>query len=156
MFFPVPDHTKAGDSMPDTQNFLSSISAQAQRGQLRIGAILETAVHTELRKVLLLQRKEYRMIEARAHQIASARGLSLRGAEPLLLYLSCRLVKLRLWFSKSDVPAAAFMIQSCTQGMIGSLQVLHRCPQPHCPVRGLAQKLADCERSCILQLQGFL
>lgn len=142
--------------MNDNQRFLSMLASRTHIGQLRIRAILKITIHTRLRMILLLQKKEYASLEARIHSIAAAKGILLRKKDPLVMFLSCRLLTLRMICCKNDTPTVSYMIQNCTQGMIDSLHVLHRCPPRDPALRSTAQRLLDCERSCIMQLQDFL
>lgn len=156
MFLFFRRHTKPGDCMTDNQLFFSILARRAHIGQLRLRAILETSVHTQLRKLLLLQKKEYSTLEAHIHTLATSKGITLRNPDPLGLFISCRLLKLRISRCKSNAPIVSYVMHNCTQGMIDSLTVLNRCAPWNSSLRCTAQKLLDCERSCMIQLQDFL
>lgn len=142
--------------MNEEQLLLRCLLRRVICGKTRIHAILHTTVRTQLRKTLLHQKIEYSKIEADLRTFASAKGWCLHGPDPLLLFLSYCFLKMRVRARKSDSHAVSYMIQSCTQGMIDSLKVLHRLSCTTYPINRLAQKLMDCEYACILQLQGFL
>lgn len=142
--------------MSNDQLLLRCLASRTQIGKLRIGVILQSSMHTQLRMFLLLQRKEYSELEAHIHGIAAAKGIVLCGKDPLGLYVSCKLLKLRIGLFKGNNPVAAYMIRSCTQGMIDAQTVLNRCPPGRNPLYGIAQRLFDCEKACIHKLRIFL
>ena len=142
--------------MNQDQLHLSKILRRTVHGQAQIQTILKTAIGTQLRKALLIQLKEYRIIEVQAHSLSSAKGWRLRNYDPFLQYLFRKLIKLRLGALQYDSNATSYMMRNCMNGIIDTLTVLHHDANQISPISLLARRLLDCERSCIEQLQEFL
>lgn len=151
-----PAHTLVGDTMTNDMLLLRLLAWRAQTGELRIRTILQSSMHTKLRMLLLVQKKEYSELEAHIHGLAAAKGIMLEEKDPLVQYLSSKLLMLRISLSKSNSTVAAYMIRSCTQGMIDAQTVLNRCPPGTNPLYCIAQRLLDCEKDCIYKLRIYL
>lgn len=154
--FRVPGHTINGDDMKDDKKLLNSIVSTVQMGQIGIRSVLDTPVRNDLRNALQSQLKEYDTIETEAQEIASGRGWELKEVNPAVRSMADMMTKVRLSYGKIDSKVAAMMIQGNTRGMIIGLKDLHQCKQLDSRVKGLSQKLLDCEHANIQQMQGYL
>lgn len=142
--------------MKNSKEMLSSILKTTQMGQIGIRSVLDTSMRPGLRKALESQLQEYDAIESEAHAIASQRGWELRELDPAVRFMSNMMVKAKLTRGNADSKIAGMMIQGNTRGMIKSLKNSHQFSSQDEPVSILTQKLLDCEKANIRQMQSFL
>ncbi len=145
-----------GDEMKNNKDLLSSILKTTQMGQIGIRSVLGTPLETDLRTALKSQLQEYDHIEREAQSLANNRGWSLEQLNPAIKHMTDMMTRTRLSYGNANSKAAAMMIQGNTRGMIKSLKNLHACSNPDSQIENLSQKLLDCEKANILQMQGFL
>ena len=62
----------------------------------------------------------------------------------------------KLMYGKNDSKIAAMMVQGNTRGVIKGLKNLHRYHQNDGSVTQLCEKLLDCEKENIRQMEDFL
>ena len=149
-------HTFIGDSMKNNKEVLTSLLKTAQMGQVGIRSVLDVTMDTSLRQALTSQLQEYDVIETEAHSLASQRGWELRELDPAVRIMSDMMTRTRLTGRNTDSKIAGMMIQGNTRGMIKSLKNIHQYEGKDTAVRVLSQKLLDCERANIRQMQQFL
>lgn len=142
--------------MKGSKDLLASVLKTTQMGQIGIRSVLKTPLRATLRSALKSQLEEYDSIEREALSIASSRGWSLDNLDPAIKGMTDIMVKTRLYFGNVDSKAAAMMIQGNTRGMIKSLKNLHHYNNSDQRISILTQKLLDCEKENIRQMQGFL
>ena len=131
--------------MINSKELLNSINSTVQMGQIGIRSVLEASISTPLRNALRSQLREYDLIETQAHQIAASRGWELQDVNPAVRKMADMTAKMRLACGNTETKIAAMMIRGNTRGMIIGLQDQHRYPRADSDVRGLSQKLLDCE-----------
>ncbi len=150
-------HTNEGDRMTNrNQTTLASLLKTAQRGQVEIRSLLDTAMEPQLRCALESQLREYESIETEAHVIALQRGWDLPEMDTAHRFLRDRMIRMKLGGRNTDSRIADLMIQMNTRGMIRNLQERNRVQETDSNVRILSQKLLDCETAGIRQMQSFL
>lgn len=142
--------------MKNNKEVLSSILKTTQMGQVGIRAVLNHAVHTDLRNALQSQLREYDAIEAEVQGIAAAKGLHLEELEPPIKAMSMLCARAKLAYGNVDSKIAAMMIQGNTRGMIKGLKNRHHAKDPDARIMALSQKLLDCEDANIRQMQGYV
>ncbi len=142
--------------MSESKQLLDSIISTVQMGQIGIRSVMDRAVRTDFKKALKSQLAEYDTVETEAHAIAAARGWELKEVNPAVRSMSEAMARMRLSFGGNDSKIAAMMIQGNTRGMIIGLKDQHRFPRADSDVKGLSQKLLDCEHVNIQQMQGYL
>jgi hypothetical protein len=142
--------------MKNSKQMLSSILKTTQMGQVGIRSVLDTSMRPGLRQALESQLREYDMIESEAHAIASQRGWDLEELEPAVRFFSDRMVRFKLPRGNCDSKIADLMIQSNTKAMIRGLRQLHQYPRQDDRISAVCQKLVDCQRAGIQNLQFFL
>ncbi len=142
--------------MKDSKDLLGSILKTAQMGQVGIRSVLKNALGTNLRTALHSQLQEYDRIEREAQAIAASRGWELEQLAPSSKAMSGIMARTKLSFGNTDSKTAAMMIQGNTRGMIKGLKNLHQFPPSDERITVLSQKLLDCEKANILQMQEFL
>lgn len=142
--------------MNESKKLLDSIISTVQMGQIGIRSVVDTAVQVDLKNALRSQLQEYDTVETQAHAIASSRGWELKEVNPAIRGMSELMAKVRLSYGSPDSKIAAMMIQGNTRGMIIGLKDSHRYTHVDERVRGLSQRLLDCEQNNIRQMQGFL
>ena len=142
--------------MKGSKDVLSSIIKTAQMGQIGIRSVLNTPLRANLTDALRSQLREYDAIEREALELAEARGWTLKQLDPAIKTMTNMMTKTRLKFGDSSSKAAAMMIQGNTRGMIKGYKNLNQYPVTDERISKLAQKLLDCEKENIQQMQGFL
>lgn len=142
--------------MKSSKEMLSSILKTTQMGQIGIRSVLDTSMRPGLRKALESQLQEYDSIESEAHAIATQRGWELPELDPAVRFMSNMMAKAKLTRGNADSKIAGMMIQGNTRGMIKSLKNAHQFSSQDEQVSILTQKLLDCEKANIRQMQGFL
>lgn len=142
--------------MKRNKEVLCSILKTTQMGQSCIRSALDTCMLPGLRKALESQLREYDSIETEAHSIATSRGWDLPELDPGVQLFAKMSTRMKLRGRNSDSRLAGMMIQGNTRGMIRGLQNLHRLAGDDGQVHILSQKLLDCERANIRQMQTFL
>lgn len=142
--------------MKTSKELLSSVLKTTQMGQVGIRSVLDTTMDTSLRTALVDQLKEYDAIETEAHTLASQRGWEVSELDPAVRFLADRVTRLQLSGRNNESKIAGMMIQGNTRGMIKGLKNLHQLSIPDGSIHLLSQKLLDCERSNIRQMQEFL
>ena len=142
--------------MKNSQDMLSSILKTTQMGQVGIRTVLGGTMRPALRKALESQLQEYDAIETEAHTIAAERGWELPELAPGVRLMSGVMARAKLAYGNTDSKIAGMMIQGNTRGLIKGLKNEHQLVSTDATVRGLSQKLLDCESANIRQMQGFL
>jgi len=143
-------------NMKGSQDLLSSILKTTQMGQVGIRSVLKAPLRASLRAALTSQLQEYDSIEQEAQRLASSRGWILEELDPVAKSMAGMMSRTRLSFGNVDSKAAAMMIQGNTKGIIKGIRNLHEFNHSDERVSVLSQKLLDCEKANILQMQGFL
>ena len=142
--------------MNQNQTLLSTVHKTTQRSQVGIRSLLDTAIHPQLRSILEQQLREYEALETEACRIALQRGWELPEMDTFLRFLTDRMTRMQLGGRNHDSCIADILIRMNTKGMIRSLRELNRFPENDYQIRILSQKLLDCEKANIRQMQSFL
>jgi len=142
--------------LKNSTDVLSSVLKTTQMGQVGIRSVLKLSLQTDLREALKSQLHEYDSIERDALAIANCRGWTLEQLHPIAKRMAEMTTRTKLSFGDSGSKTAAMMIQGNTRGMIKGLKNLHAYKQHDPQVSNISQKLLDCEKANILQMQGFL
>lgn len=142
--------------MNNSKDLLGSVLKTVQMGQIGIRCVLKSQLRASLRTALNEQLQEYDSIEREAQAIASSRGWVLSDLDPAVKGMASAMTRTRLWFGDVDSKAAAMMIQGNTRGMIKGIKNIHQFNNSDERVGMLSQKLLDCEKANIRQMQGFL
>ena len=142
--------------MKGSKDLLSSILKTTQMGQIGIRSVLDTSMRPGLRKALESQLREYDSIESEAHNLASQRGWEMDDLDPAIRMMSNMMTRMKLRGKNTDSKIADLMIQGNTKGMIKSLKDIHQYPETDDRISTLSQKLLDCEKANIRQMQTFL
>lgn len=156
MNFPPESILRPVMHMNNSQELLSSVLKTTQMGQTGIRSVLDAGSHPELCQALEAQLQEYDAIESEVHAIASQRGWDLEELEPAVRFFSDRMVRFKLPRGNCDSKIADLMIQSNTKAMIRGLRQLHQYPRQDDRISAVCQKLVDCQRAGIQNLQFFL
>ena len=88
--------------------------------------------------------------------MASLRGWNLEQLDPMIKRMTNMMTKMRLRFGNTNSKAAAMMIQGNTRGIIKGYKNLNQLVPSDERIAVLGQKLLDCEKANIRQMQGFL
>ena len=142
--------------MKNSQDMLSSLLKTTQMGQVGIRSVLETTMEPGLRRALESQLKEYDSIESEAHAISGRRGWELPELDPAVRAMAGMMTRMKLMGRQGDSKIADMMIQGNTRGLVKGLKNLHRFQGNDQAVEILTQKLLDCEKANIRQMEGFL
>ena len=142
--------------MKNNKEILSSILKTTQMGQIGIRSVMNKAVKPELKNALKDQLKEYDAIEQEAHAIAAKENWSVQELDPAVKAMAMMYAKTNLSFGFVDSKIAAMMIQGNTRGLIKALKNSHHAKNGNQQVMNLAQKLLECEKSNIQQMQGYV
>lgn len=142
--------------MKNSKEILTSILKTTQMGQIGIRSVLDTSMRPGLRKALESQLREYDSIESEAHNLASQRGWEMDDLDPAIRMMSNMMTRMKLRGKNTDSKIADLMIQGNTKGMIKSLKDIHQYPETDDRISTLSQKLLDCEKANIRQMQTFL
>lgn len=142
--------------MKNSQDLLSSLLKTTQMGQVGIRSVLETTMEPDLRRALESQLREYDGIESEAHAIAGRRGWELAELDPAVRTMAGMMTRMKLAGKQADSKIADMMIQGNTRGLVKGLKNQHRFQGNDQPVEILTQKLLDCEKANIRQMEDFL
>lgn len=142
--------------MKTNKEILSGLLKTTQMGQLGIRSVLDTGMGPELRDALRDQLRKYDAIETEAHTLASARGWEPEELDPALRFMTDMAVRMRLNGSSTDSRIADMMIRGNTKGLVKEQRALNHFPAGDEPLRTLTQRLLDCEKANIRQMQTFL
>ena len=142
--------------MKSNTDILSSILKTTQMGQIGIRAVMDKTVKPELRNALKSQLDEYDSIEQEAHAIASQKNWEITELDPAVKAMAKMYARMNLTFGYVDSKIAAMMIQGNTRGMIKGLKNCHHARNGDEQVLKLSQKLLECEKSNIQQMQGYV
>ena len=142
--------------MKGSKDILSSILKTTQMGQIGIRSILKNPLHSELRTELTSQLREYDAIEQEAHGIALSRGWTLKELDPAIKGMTNMMTRSRLSFGNTESKAAKMMIQGNTRGMIKGFKNCHHVRNGNSQILDLSQRLLECEKRNINQMQGYI
>lgn len=142
--------------MKSSKDLLSSVLKTAQMGQIGIRSCLKAGISEPLRNALNSQLREYDAIESEAHGLASQRGWELPELDPAIRFMTDAMVRMRLKGKNTASKIADMMIKGNTRGVIKGIRNLHRLGQQDSKLQILCQKLLDCEKANIRQMEGFL
>jgi hypothetical protein len=142
--------------MKGSKDLLSSVLKTTQMGQICIRSVLKRPVRANMQNALKSQLHEYDSIEREAHNLAASRGWELEELDPAVKAMANMMTRAQLSYGNVDSKAAAMMINGNTRGMIKGLKNLHHYNNSDERVAVLTQKLLDCEKANIRQMQGFL
>ena len=142
--------------MKDSKDLLSSIIKTTQMGQIGIRSVLNAPLQTNLKQTLQNQLKEYDSIEREALELASLRGWNPEQLDPMVKHMTNMMTKMRLSYGNTNSKAAAMMIQGNTKGLIKGYKNMNQLVPSDERIAVLNQKLLDCEKANIRQMQGFL
>ena len=143
-------------NMKDSKDLLSSIIKTTQMGQIGIRSVLNAPLQTNLKQTLQNQLKEYDSIEREALELASLRGWNPEQLDPMVKRMTNMMTKMRLSYGNTNSKAAAMMIQGNTKGLIKGYKNMNQLVPSDERIAVLNQKLLDCEKANIRQMQGFL
>lgn len=143
-------------NMKDSHDLLSSILKTTQMGQIGIRSLLKAPLRASLKDELRSQLQEYDAIEREALQLAAIRGIPVKQLDPAIQSMTDMMTKMKLTFGDTSSKAAAMMVQGNTRGIIKGYKNLNRFDPSDQRIVLLSQKLLDCEKANIQQLQGFL
>ena len=142
--------------MNENRDVLASLLKTIRICQLELRSILGTSLGSGLRTALKQQLREYDSMENQVYTIALQRGWELPEMDPVFRFLRQRLARLQISIRNTDSRIADILIRRNTKGMILGLKTLHRTESQDHQIRILSQKLLDCERAHIRQMQTFL
>ena len=142
--------------MKKNEEVLSSLLKTIQICQLELRSMLHTRLGSSLRTALKNQLRELDFMETEVYTIALQRGWELPEMDPGSCFLRNRLTRLKVNGRNTDSRIADILIRRNTKGMILGLKTLHQSEAQDHQIRILSQKLLDCERANIRQMQQFL
>lgn len=142
--------------MKDSIDMLSSLLKTTQMGQVGISSVEGAANSQELKNALSSQQREYDKIEKETYALAKERGWELTELHPAARTMADMASRGKLMYGKNDSKIAVMMVQGNTRGVIKSLKNLHRYHQNDGSVTQLCEKLLDCEKENIRQMERFL
>ena len=142
--------------MKNSKDLLSSVLKTTQMGQIGIRGCLKACISEPLRNVLNSQLKEYDAIETEAHSLASHRGWELPELDPAVRFMTDAMIRMKLRGTRNNSKIADMMIKGNTKGIVKGVRNLHQLGEPDEKLRVLCQKLLDCEKTSIRQMEGFL
>lgn len=142
--------------MKPNREVLSSLLKTIQTCQLELRSMLDTSLGSNLRTTLKKQLREYDSMETEVYTLALQRGLELPEMDPVSRILRDRMTRLKVSGRNTDSRIADILIRRNTKGMILGLKKLHQTETQDHQIRILSQKLLDCERDHIRQMQTFL
>ena len=142
--------------MKQNREALTSLLKTIQICQLELRSMLDTSLGSSLRTTLKKQLREYDSMEIEVYTLALQRGLELPEMDPVNRILRDRMTRLKVNGRNTDSRIADILIRRNTKGMILGLKNLHRSEHHDHQIRILSQKLLDCERAHIRQMQSFL
>lgn len=142
--------------MKSSKDLLSSVLKTTQMGQIGIRSCLKASMSAPLRGALESQLREYDIIETEAHALASQRGWELPELDPAIRFMTDAMTRMRLGRGGNSSRIADMMIKGNTKGVVKGIRNLHQLGQEDEKLQVLCQKLLDCERANIRQMEGFL
>lgn len=142
--------------MKGSKDVLSSIIKTTQMGQVGIRSVTEMPLRADLRQELQTELKEYDAIERDAQALAASRGWELEQLAPMAKSMARMTTKAKLSYGDVNSKVAAMMIQGNTRGMIKGLKNLHQLKNADQRVMDVSQRLLDCEKANIQNMQGFV
>lgn len=142
--------------MKSSKDLLSSVLKTTQMGQIGIRSCLKASMSEPLRRALTSQLREYDVIEAEAHALAFQRGWELPELDPAVRFMTDAMTGMRLSGKKNSSRIADMMIKGNTKGVVKGIRNLHQLGQEDEKLQILCQKLLDCEKANIRQMEGFL
>ena len=142
--------------MKDSKDILSSLLKTTQMGQVGISSVEGAANSQALKDALSSQQAEYDKIEKETYALAKKRGWVLTELHPAARTMADMASRGKLMYGKNDSKIAAMMVQGNTRGVIKGLKNLHRYHQNDGSVTQLCEKLLDCEKENIKQMENFL
>ena len=142
--------------MKGSKDLLSSVVKTTQMGQIGIRSVLKNPLNTSLRGALHSQLQEYDTIEQEAHALAASRGWALEELDPAIKFMTDMKTRACLKLGDVNSKAASMMIRGNTRGVIKGYRNLHQFNHSDERVSVLMQKLIDCEKANIRQMQGYL
>lgn len=135
---------------------LNSMMKTTQMGQTGIRAVMDYAIQPELKKALASQLREYDSIEQEVYSIAASRGWDIKEVDPIAKTIAKHYARATLRFGRVDSKIAAMMIDGNTKGMIKALKSQHHYANTDKSVTELLQKLLDCEKANIAEMQEYV
>ena len=142
--------------MKNSKDLLSSVLKTTQMGQIGIRSCLKASISEPLRSALNSQLREYDLIETEAHALAFQRGWELPELDPAVRFMTDAMTRLRLSGKGNSSKIADMMIKGNTKGVVKGIRNLHQLGQEDPKLQILCQKLLDCEKANIRQMEGFL
>lgn len=142
--------------MNNSKEALCALLRTTQMAKIDLESALTYSMPMNLRSALRDQLREYDAIELEAHSIASQRGWELAEVDPAVRFLADRMTRLKLTGRTSHSRIADILIRKNTNGMITGVRALHQLTGEDQRVRILSQRLLDCVRANIRQMQHFL
>ena len=142
--------------MKNSKDLLSSVLKTTQMGQIGIRSCLKASISEPLRNVLNSQLQEYDAIESEAHALASHRGWELPELDPAVRFMTDAMIRMRTGKGGNSSKIADLMIKGNTKGVVKGIRNLHQLEQEDEKLQILCQKLLDCEKANIRQMEGFL
>jgi len=142
--------------MKNSKDLLSSVLKTTQMGQIGIRSCLKASISAPLRSALNAQLREYDQIESEAHALAFQRGWELPELDPAVRFMTDSMIRMRLQNKENTSKIADLMIKGNTKGVVKGIRNLHQLRQPDEKLQILCQKLLDCEKANIRQMEGFL
>ena len=142
--------------MKNSKDLLSSVLKTTQMGQIGIRGCLKASISEPLRNVLSSQLQEYDMIETEAHALASQRGWELPELDPAVRFMTDAMIRIKLRGTRNSSKIADLMIKGNTKGVVKGIRNLHQLGEHDEKLQTLCQKLLDCEKTSIRQMEGFL
>lgn len=142
--------------MKNSKDLLSSVLKTTQMGQIGIRSCLKASMSAPLRNVLNAQLREYDIIETEAHALASQRGWELPELDPAVRFMTDAMIRMQTKGSVNSSKIAELMIKGNTKGVVKGIRNLHQLGQEDGKLQILCQKLLDCEKANIRQMEGFL
>ena len=142
--------------MKNSKDLLSSVLKTTQMGQIGIRSCLKASISQPLRSALNAQLREYDVIETEAHSLAFQRGWELPELDPAVRFMTDAMTRMRLSGKANSSKIADMMIKGNTKGVVKGIRNLHQLGQEDPKLQVLCQKLLDCEKANIRQMEGFL
>ena len=142
--------------MKNSKDLLSSVLKTTQMGQIGIRGCLKASISEPLRNVLNSQLQEYDAIETEAHALASRRGWELPELDPVVRFMTDAMIRMKLRGTRNSSKIADLMIKGNTKGVVKGIRNLHQLSEHDEKLQTLCQKLLDCEKTSIRQMEGFL
>lgn len=142
--------------MKDSKDLVASALKTAQMGQVGIRCVMHLPLAPTLRQALTSQINEYHAIEQEAQALASKHGWTLKELSPAMKTMANMVCRMQSSGGDMDSKAAAMTIQGNTRGIIKGYKNFNQYDRSDSDVTALMQKLLDCEKENIQQMQRFL